>query len=126
MASRNLNPAGSHFTQEVVSLDGSFAPNGTGAVDAASNRGRGFTVARTGVGAFLVTVADAFPVLLSAQATVQLNAAADTVAQIGAVSGRTVAIRTLTAGAAADIAANANNRVNFSLKFANTSNPQRG
>ena len=104
-------------SREEVLVSGSFAPAGTGAPTAAL--GDGYTVARTSTGLFTLTLDRVWPSLLSATATVQLATAADTVAQVGvvALTSKTVQIRTLTAGALADVAANANNRVNFALKF---------
>ena len=108
-------------TREACDIVGSFAPAGTGAVTDA--RGDGFSVARTGVGTFTITFDKVWPELESATATVQLNASANTFAQVGAVnlSSKTAVIRTITAGSDADIAANANNRVNFRFCFKNTS-----
>ena len=108
-------------TREACDIVGSFAPAGTGAPTAA--RGDGLSVARTGVGTLTVTFDKVWPELESATATVQLNASADTYAQVGAVdlSAKTAIIRTLTAGSDADISANANNRVNFRFCFKNTS-----
>lgn len=107
--------------REIVEVSGSFAPAGTGAPTAV--RGTGFTVSRTGVGTFRVTFDRVFPLLVSAQATLQLSASADTQAQLGAVdlTAKTAVIRTITAGSDADISANANNRVNFTFKFRNSS-----
>lgn len=105
----------------LVIIAGSFAPAGTGAVTAP--KGKGFTVARTGVGTFTVTLSDKWVSCLYAGAHVQLAASADTVAQVAAIdlTAKTVVIRTLTAGSDADIAADANNRVNFVLFLKNSS-----
>ena len=43
---------------------GSFAPNGSSAVDSASNEGTGWSVARTGTGSFTVTLDAKYPALL--------------------------------------------------------------
>lgn len=104
---------------EQVQVAGSFAPNGSSAVDATSNKGKGWTVARTGTGVFTLTLAEKWAEMFSAIATVQLNAAADTAIQVGAydATNRTLILRSITAGSAADIAANANNRINFSLQM---------
>jgi hypothetical protein len=105
-----------------IVLSGSFAPNGTSAVSSSSVKGVGFTVARTNAGIFTVTLDKVYGELVSANATVQLATPADTQAQIGSVSlsGKTVVINTLTAGSLADIAADANNRVNFVLVVRDT------
>lgn len=101
--------------REQVFMAGSFAPAGTGAPT--DLRGKGFTVARTAVGTFVLTLDRVFSKLISGEATLQLAASADSQAQLGTVdlTAKTVVIRILTAGSDADIAANANNRVNFIL-----------
>jgi hypothetical protein len=101
-----------------IKLSGSFAPNGASAVSAASNKGRGFTVARTGTGQFTLTLTDKWAELVSANATLQLATPADSQVQWGAcdvVSAKTLVLTVLTAGVAADVAANAGNRINFDL-----------
>lgn len=81
-----------------VAVGGSFAPNGSSAVSAASNNGSGFTVARTSEGLFTVTFSEARKNLLWAGAWLQLNAAANTKLQVGAYdsSAGTLTIRALT------------------------------
>jgi hypothetical protein len=103
-----------------VDIDGSFAPAGTGAVT--SVNGAGFSVARTGVGVFEITFVDKYVELVAANATVQLNALADTDAVIGpwTASTKKLQIFVKTAGVAADIAANANNRIHFQVTFRNS------
>jgi hypothetical protein len=114
MTSRNLQEIKSSGREQVV-LAGSFAPAGTGAPTTA--RGVGFTVARSGVGTFVLTLDRVYSKLIAGVATVQLAASADTQAQLGSVdlTAKTIVIRLLTAGSDADVAANANNRVNFVL-----------
>lgn len=102
-------------------ISGSFAPAGVGAPTALKGRGIS-SVVRTGVGTYLVTFDEPYFDLVSAQATLQLNAAADSDVQFGAYDpvAKTLVVRIQTAGAVADIAANANNRVNFNLVFKNS------
>ena len=103
---------------------GSFAPNGSSAVDSASNEGTGWSVARSGTGSFTVTLDANYPALLSGQCSLALNAVADSKVQFGAIdvaSGKTVVINVITTASAADIAANANNRIHFCLFLRNTS-----
>jgi hypothetical protein len=50
---------------------GSFAPNGSSAVSAASNKGIGWSVARTGAGTFRVTFSDDVPLAISAKVHLQ-------------------------------------------------------
>ena len=113
-------------SREIKYMDGSFAPAGTGAPT--DPRGSGFTASRTGVGTFLLTLADKYASLIGASATVGLASSADTQAQLGTVvtggaATNTVVIRTITAGSDADISADANNRVFFQLALQNTSTP---
>jgi len=108
-------------TRELVIVAGSFAPDT--ANPPTDVRGDGFTVARSGAGLFVLTLDKVWPELESAVATVQLAVAADLDAQIGSVdlSAKTVEIRLLVAAVETDMAANANNRVNFVLALKNTS-----
>ena len=102
---------------------GSFKPNGTSAVVAADNTGAGWTVARGGVGIFTVTLGDTYPGILSATCSVALSAVADTKVQFGAIdvaSAKTLVINVVTTASAADIAANAANRIHFCLVLRNT------
>lgn len=96
-------------------IAGSFAPAGAGAVTAV--RGSGFSVARTGAGVFTVTLQDSYADLESADATVQLSAAANMKAQVGSYSAanRTLVIRTIAGAVETDIGADPVNRVNFQL-----------
>jgi hypothetical protein len=123
MANRNLTHAQVLNRGEVV-ICGSFAPNGTDAVDAASNTGTGWSVARTGVGIFVVTLQDKWVGLFSAQVSVQLSSGGARAAQLGDIdvaSAKTVLIRTVGAdGSPADIDANANNRIHFVLRLRNS------
>lgn len=106
----------------MVVLQGSFRPNGNGTVDNTKNVGAGFTVARTGVGTFTITLDDSYAALYGASFQVQLNAAAATQVILGAVdvvTAKTIAITAMAEAAgsfaAADIASNANNRIFFTL-----------
>lgn len=56
---------------------GTFKPNGTSAIDNTVNKGAGWTVARTAVGKFIVTLDSVYPGLLSAQVSLQHNGAGD-------------------------------------------------
>lgn len=107
--------------RELVIISGSFAPAGAGAVT--DTRGKGFSVSRTGVGTFQILLDKVYSALHSQTATLQLAASADTVLQFGTVTlaSKTIVLRALTAGTDADVAANANNRVNFTLLLKNSS-----
>lgn len=114
--------------QGLVILAGSFAPNGSSAISAASNKGKGFSVVRTSAGLYTITLADRYAALVSIVVMPQLATGADSGLQVGtcAVSGtaaNTIQIRNWDASdaAVADIAADANNRINFVLILRNTS-----
>lgn len=96
-------------------IAGSFAPAGAGAVTAVN--GSGFTVARTAQGTFTVTLDEAARDLVAATATAQTSAADNYWAQVGDTdvsTAKTLVIRLIDeTGTAQDLAANANNRVNF-------------
>lgn len=93
-------------------------PNGTGTPTIGENPDKIVTsVARSDVGVYLITLNDTFLALAGITCQVQLNAAADTVVQItGATTvptTKTITATILTAGSAADVAANANNILHF-------------
>lgn len=100
-------------SREVKLICGSFAPAGTGTIT--DPKGDGWSATRTGVGTFTITFDSNYNEMISANATLQLASAADSKVQIGSYdsAASTLVIRTITGTAAADIAANANNRVNF-------------
>jgi hypothetical protein len=105
-----------------VEVGGSWAPNGASAIVATSNRGKGWTVARTGTGQFTITFSDRYPKLISATATAQLATPADIVPQVGTydATAKTLIVTLLAAAVATDVAVNANNRVNFRVLFSNS------
>jgi len=118
----------SHLWSEVralakglVYIEGSFAPDTANAPTAL--KGVGFTVVHTSTGIFTVTLDSVYPSIINATATLQLATAADKVAIVGTIdaAAKTVVIFTLAAGSLADIAANANNRVNFTIVCKNSS-----
>jgi hypothetical protein len=102
----------------IRAIVGSFAPNGGSAISNASNKGRGFSVARTNTGLYTVTMNAGlnFVAMLSGLVTIQISAATSVGPQMRAVdvtTARTVQIANSPAGADTDIAANASNRVHF-------------
>ena len=107
-----------------VIVAGSFAPNTAGTIDNTSNKGKGFTVAYGGsTGLFTVTFTDKYADLISITVSSQLATAADSCMNAGTynASARTLVLRNYTGGSLANIAADANNRVNFIAVFRNTS-----
>jgi hypothetical protein len=85
-------------TEAWIATGGSFAPNGSSAISATSNKGDGWSVARTSEGLFTVTFTTIRANLIAAGAWMQLNAAANTRLQIGAYDSSlgTLTIRALT------------------------------
>jgi len=123
MANRDFMSNVQALDEEVKIVAGSFAPDTANAPTTV--RGRGFTVARTSTGLFTVTLADTYPLLIAGDVSLQLAAGADLIVQLGAIdvaSAKTVQIRVwdISDGAVADIAANANNRINFVLVLKNS------
>jgi len=110
--------------KEYVIVAGSFAPNGSGAVSAASNEGAGWSVARTSAGLFTITFHEAYPDMISGVACLQLASADDKYCQVGVYTqaSKTLTIRVFDAsgGAVDDVSANANNRINFICIFRRT------
>lgn len=115
-------------TNSIHMVHGSFAPNGSSAVASTSYKGKGFTVARTGVGTFVITLSKTPPWYEIVAAHVQLH--------MGTPDGTTASMTTHTLGttgtvtiktmlpafvtdaivvAAGDVAAAATNRIDFSL-----------
>lgn len=100
---------------DAYDIPGSFGTNGLLAPLLA--RGKAFTVARTGVGEFTVTLKDRIPAIDAVMATAQCVVAGDFQVEVGEVdlTARTIILRTLQGGIAFDPVADANNRVNFSI-----------
>ena len=108
---------------ETKIVGGSFTTNAGSDPDSANNTGKGWSVEHTATGTYTVTLEDTYSALISGQCSLALNAAGDSKVQFGAidvVTAKTVVIRTITGTAAANIAANANNRVHFTLFLRNT------
>jgi hypothetical protein len=123
MADRIFEPLRS-FIKEGILIAGSFRPNGTGAVDNALNTGLGFTVARTGVGVFLVTFDDRFASVIRKFTELALDvvAARGTMVTALDLSAKTMEITILntSTGAAADVASDPLNVVSFEVFFKNS------
>lgn len=122
MADRNFD-ALQILGREKKVIAGSFRPNGSSAIDNTLNKGSGFTVARTGAGVFTITLTDKYIALDSGTFQLFLGTPAAQVLCGGAfdvVSGKTVTVTNFTAGAAADIASNAANWIQFVLVLSNS------
>jgi hypothetical protein len=110
---------------ERVVIAGSFAPNGSSAISAASNKGdRGWSVAYISTGLYRITFDDTYNDLVYFGSKLQLATGADQQTQEGTWTSadRTQDVRVWDASDAAvkDIAADANNRINFVAVFKNT------
>lgn len=128
MAARNFIHTQA-LTRDMVCIMGSFAPNGSSAVSAASRKGLGWSVARTSAGLFTITFTDKWADLVSATATAQLATAADINAQVGTytAASKTLTIRLIAVATETDVAADANDRINFICWFRNSlAKPTRG
>jgi len=123
MAARDFGQFTGTYGRGLVEICGSFAPNGAGAIDNTANAGKGFSVTRSGAGTYLVALDDPFFAYETAIVTLQLSAADDKMLQVTGALGQTFTITCwdISGAAAADIAANANNRVNFRCVVKNSS-----
>jgi hypothetical protein len=124
MANRSFAPLLGSLDRGVVIIAGSFAPDTANAPT--DVKGDGFSVVRTSTGLFTVTLQDKYSELIGVTASLQLASADDKMVQIGATdvtSAKTIQIRVwdISGAAVADVAANANNRINFVLVLKNTS-----
>ncbi len=99
-------------------IAGSFAPAAAGAVTDVF--GSGFTVARTGVGSYTVTLAEKWLRLLSHSLSLQMVALVASDLQLGAAAIRDD-LGIGHAAVALEIAADANNRVHFEFVMSNDS-----
>jgi hypothetical protein len=119
MANRTLKPLrGNGNGTKVYTFQ--IAPNGTGTPTIADNPDKVVSsVSRSGVGVYVVTLTEKHLALRSIHVQVQLSAAANTFVQVtGAptISGaKQITTTILTAGVAADIAANAANVLHYTL-----------
>jgi len=94
-------------------IPGSFAPAGTNPPTDA--RGKNYTVARTGVGEFLITLAKRIPAIDAVSATPQCATAGLFTVEVGETTSTTMVIRTLETGVPVDVAADPSNRVHFTI-----------
>lgn len=102
-------------------VHGSFAPNGSSALDANAVKGdlAMFTVAYVSTGLYRLTLAYRAESIEDVQLSLQLAGAAAQAIQLGAIdeTARTIDIRVVntSSGAVADVAADANNRIHFTV-----------
>ena len=124
MANRNFDVLQA-LGKNIKVICGSFAPNGGSAVSSSSVKGLGFSVARTGAGIFTITLQDSYVDVVAVQASLQLATPDDKMLQWGAidvVTAKTLVLNVwdFSGAAVADIAANASNRIHFSLYLRNS------
>ncbi len=117
MSKRNYAPVRT-MVRELIPIVGSFAPNGSSALDATARKGLGFSVAYTSTGLYTITLTDTYADLVSFSCSLQLTTGDDKVLQMGTlVNTATPVIQVrcwdISAAAVADIAAAAGNRINF-------------
>jgi len=117
MASRSFDLVKALLKGATV-IAGSFRPNGAGAIDNTLNRGsKGWSVARTNVGQYTITLEDGFPSLAAVIGMTQLNAAADGNIQgrgaFDVTTAKTFVLENLAGAAPTEIVSNANNWVHF-------------
>ncbi len=128
MASRNwIKPDA--LQRGLVIIAGSFAPNDSSAISADSRQGTGWSVARSNTGLYTVTFSDKYAALVSFGCWLQLATPAAQVlcAGVYTAASKTITITNFTSGSAADIAADANNRIHFAALFRNSEAvPARG
>ena len=107
-----------------VSISGAFYPNGVGAVDNTANHGKGFTVTRTAAGKFSIVLDAPIRRCISivsfldtaADADVKLVGGARTVSASGILTFELRTRKTSDGTTAVDLAANADNRINFIIE----------
>jgi hypothetical protein len=104
MANRHFNAPVQSLWHKPILVAGVISLNSSAAVTGSTIKGA--SVAKTGTGAYTITLEDKFSEVISICATAGLNAG--TQANIGAtdVSGaKTIIVRTVASGAAADVSA---------------------
>jgi phage tail sheath protein FI len=108
-------------TNAISMVYGSFAPNGSSAVASTSLKGKGFSVARTGTGVFVITLSKTPPWYEIVYCDVKLHMGTPTGATACmtthtlSTTGTVTITATDIAAAAADVAAAATNRIDFCL-----------
>lgn len=124
MADRNTDNVLSIGKNRVL-VPFSFAPDTAANPAAGTQKGQGVTsVVHTGTGLFTLTLDDTWGQLDSFTTTLQLATAADQFAQggtyVAASKTLVIAVWDISGNAVADVAKNANNRINVNLVFRNS------
>ena len=111
-----------HAGKRRVRISGRFFPNGAGTIDNTQNQGKaGWTVARTGVGQYTITLATRWLKAMPMGSELQLSALAVRSLQWGAITatatGWTFVLTCIDGTATAqEIASNANNSISFDIE----------
>jgi hypothetical protein len=126
MANRTFKPLNGTNGNGKRLLTFQVKPNGVSTPTLAENGDNVVaSVSRSGVGTYTITLTDPFLALAAIHCQVQLSAAADTQVQITGTTTvattKQIGITILTAGAAADIAANAANILHFTCVMRDSS-----
>lgn len=109
----------------VIEMDGRFFPDSSSAVDNTLNKGHGFSVVRTGVGAYSIVLEDDFLELVNFSVDMQLDAVGDMDAEIGDIdlANKIIQIRVVkkSDGTAVEAGAyDANQSIAFKFAFKKT------
>jgi hypothetical protein len=109
-------------------VGGSFAPNGSSAVDGTTRKGKGWSVAWTSTGLFTITFNDKWNELVDFQCGLQQTTLTDRGVKMGAytAASKTITIQCFAYSAptvAADIAAVSGTRIHFHATFRNSAVP---
>lgn len=126
MAARNLAPVRA-LVRELVPIVGTFTCNGSSAISASTRKGLGWSVARTGVGTYVVTLADKFADYVCVTNGLELATPATDMNMVQTinVSARTVTFTLLTGGVATESAAG--DKIHFCVWARNSAvSPTRG
>jgi formylmethanofuran dehydrogenase subunit A len=103
--------------EEVINLTGKVTINSSAAV--VTKTGRGFSIAKTGTGAYTITLEDVYPVLLSAHCQLLAATAVDLVPQIVSETVSTtklIVVKLLAAAVATDPSAACTLMIDLKLK----------
>lgn len=119
-----------HWGGERRVVSGRFHPNGSSAIAEGSDKWEGFTVARTNAGIYTITFSDSYYHLEAFVPFLTMSALTGAVFLVGGAYSATAKTKVLTAmdedntsgiAAAADIASNADNYIDFIAVFRETS-----
>lgn len=111
------------YHQDSIRVSGRFRPNGATGIVAGSEVGKGWSVARSGEGVYLITFSQPYANLISYKFGVRVADATPTIVQGGDYSATagTLQVRVLQEStgtlAVADMSADVDNEVSFEVEF---------